>query len=201
MAKSGGDTHRIFDWSIPAFSSRTGLKTCPMAGSCAKFCYAQKGTYTWTPTKNAQENRLATVIDGTFKAKFSKEIEVKLKTATRLGQKLAIRLHSSGDIYSLDYLKTLIEIMNDFPTTHFYVYTKSVTLIKRMDKAGKLPANFTYVLSEGGKEDHKIDMAVDRHARIFKSLEELKAAGYVDASKDDAVAFLATSNKIGLIFH
>lgn len=39
------------------------------------------------------------------------------------------------------------------------------------------------------------------HSRVFGSLEELEAAGYDDASKDDKVAFLSESGKVGLVYH
>jgi len=57
----------------------------------------------------------------------------------------------------------------------------------------------TPIFSYGGKQDSLIDPKKDRHARVFNSESELKAAGYIDASKDDARA-LGRSKRIGLIF-
>ena len=33
---------KLFNFSIPAYKSKSGEITCPMADKCVKFCYAQK---------------------------------------------------------------------------------------------------------------------------------------------------------------
>ena len=43
IAKSSNDTHTIYNYGIPALKARDGLVTCPLAGTCAKGCYAQAG--------------------------------------------------------------------------------------------------------------------------------------------------------------
>lgn len=197
MRKSGGDKFRVFDFAIPAYQARSGLKTCPLAGTCKNGCYAKQGPYTWTSTQDAFENRLATILDGSFGNKMEKEIRTKLKTADKRGQQLVIRIHSSGDMFSLAYLNQWIEVIRAFPTVQFYSYTKMVPLFKRY---GKLPSNFTVIFSEGGIADNKI-ADNDRHARVFESLEALEAAGYDNAMEDDTVAFTSQSGKIGLYYH
>ena len=48
---------RVFNFGIPAFEDANGKRTCPFAGSCAKFCYAQKGAYSWSNVKPAFQFR------------------------------------------------------------------------------------------------------------------------------------------------
>ena len=86
--------------------------------------------------------------------------------------------------------------MESLPHVKFYAYSKSLPLLK----GERLPANFTLIKSEGGKRDDLIDASSDRHARIFKSEQELIAAGYANASENDLIA-IGNNFKIGLIAH
>ena len=55
-----------------------------------------------------------------------------------------------------------------------------------------------------GVRDGKIHGGVTEkhfHSRVFESIEELTAAGYVDSSENDSVAATTTNNKIGLVYH
>ena len=37
---------KVMNFGIPALvDPESGRRTCPFAGSCAKYCYAQKGAY------------------------------------------------------------------------------------------------------------------------------------------------------------
>lgn len=200
MRKSGGEKYAIFNWGIPAYQSQSGIKTCPLAGQCAKGCYAQAGAYVWSNVAQAFEARLALSQTEGFVTAVNDDIATKLKTATKRGQQLVIRVHDSGDFYSLEYTLKWFQIMNDNPEVLFYAYTKSVPMFNRLRKQGKIPANFVLLYSEGGLADNLIK-ASDRHSRVFGSLEELQAAGYDDASKDDKVAFLSESGKVGLVYH
>ena len=40
---------KIFNFSIPAYKTKSGKVTCPFADTCIKYCYAQKGNYTRFP--------------------------------------------------------------------------------------------------------------------------------------------------------
>ena len=117
--------------------------------------------------------------------------EIKKKKATH------IRIHDSGDFYSIAYLNKWVQIAKDNTSVIFYAYTKS---IKFFIDGLKLPKNLKIIFSEGSKTDNLINTAKHRHARIFKSKELLNAAGYIDASSNDLKAI--TSNKrVGLVYH
>lgn len=178
---------KTFNFGIPAFKEASGRITCPMAEKCAKGCYASKGFFRMPNVKNSYQTRYELTKLESFADIMA--IEIKRKKAKR------IRIHDSGDFYSTEYLKKWCDIANRFPLTKFYFYTKSVSMIK----SHVLPSNMVPIFSYGGKQDALINPKKDRHARVFNSESELKAAGYVDASKDDAKS-LGKSKRIGLLF-
>ena len=166
------------------------VKTCPFAGECRKYCYAQKGFYKLNPAVwSALRYRYTMTKSKAFVDRMCTEISrAKVK---------AIRIHSAGDFYSAEYLGKWIAIAERFPDIKFYAYTKSV----RMVKSVKLPSNMIIIYSLGGLQDADIDTSRDRHARIFSDIRSLRLSGYVDCSKDDTRAWRSKSGKIGLVAH
>jgi hypothetical protein len=126
------------------------------------------------------------------------ELDKLKRKAAREAKQLVIRWHDSGDYFSLDYLVKALAFFEQNSDVVFYSYTKMVPLFKRF--AQRLPKNFTVIFSEGGKADRMIDRETDRHARVFESLDELKAAGYKDTTENDLNA-ISDSLKIGLVYH
>ena len=174
------------NFGIPA------LKTCPMADACKSFCYANKGAYAWPVVKAAYEYR--------FQMTRKPEFITMAVDALRRKKKLQkVRIHDSGDFYNKEYLYKWIEIAKALPNIEFYAYTKRVKLLK--DNASALPSNMTIIYSIGGREDHLIDQNVDRHSKIFNSLDELTNAGYIDTSVNDSNAVNKNNHRIGLVIH
>lgn len=174
------------NFGIPA------LKTCPMKDVCGKFCYANKGAYTWPVVKKAYEHRF----EQTKRPNFPELALKALKSKKKLQK---VRIHDSGDFYNKEYLYKWFKIAESMPEIEFYAYTKQVKLLK--DNWKNKPANLTIIFSLGGKQDHLIDQNVDRHSKIFNSLDELKNAGYLDTSDNDSNAVSKLTNKIGLVIH
>ena len=85
----------------------------------------------------------------------------------------------------------------DNPHVIFYAYTKSIQFFKGCIN---IPENMKIIFSEGSKTDELINARKDRHARIFNNVQDLNAAGYVDASANDLQA-ITDNKKVGLIFH
>jgi chitinase len=176
--------YNTVNFGIPA------LKTCPSKDICGKYCYANKGAFIWPQVKAAYEYRY----QATRKADF---IEVATST---LAKKRAthVRIHDSGDFYNKEYLYKWFEIARNLPSKTFYAYTKRVKLLK--DNEALKPSNMVIIYSLGGKEDHLIDQKIDRHSKIFNSLEELLKEGYIDTSDNDSNA-IKDNNKVGLVLH
>jgi len=200
IAKSSNDTTTIYNFGIPAFKAADGLSTCPLAGQCAKGCYAQAGAYAWGNVKQAYEFRLKASQQANFPALVQLELNPKIKTAVRQDKQLTIRIHDSGDFYNLTYTKKWLKVMRNNPTVKFYAYTKMIPMFKALQKSCQIPENFTIIFSEGGVMDGMI-LAGDRHSRVFPDESSLISAGYDNASKNDLVAIEAASGKIGLIYH
>jgi hypothetical protein len=199
MKKSSDGKYTVVNWTIPAFQSSTGLRTCPNAGLCATGCYARSGTYMFANVKRAHEAKLALTLTDTFIVDIVREITAWLdKKSTKL---LKVRIHDAGDFYSAEYLAKWIRIMTYFEMNSrvsFYAYTKQVELFKQ---TSDMPHNFTVIFSYGGRQDRLIDVNADRHSRVFETVEALKAAGYVDGTTDDMVAATHPNPRIGLVFH
>ena len=190
----------VVNWTIPAFLSNTGLKTCPMAGVCATGCYARSGTYRFANAVKAHEAKLAFTLQDDFVFKMVCELEHWL--GKKSVKQLRVRIHDSGDFYSLQYLNKWIEVMKHFENNKriaFYAYTKQVQMIT--DNKSRMPTNFAYIFSYGGKQDHLIDASQHRHSRVFESLEALESAGYVNGTSDDLVGPYHSNHRIGLVFH
>ncbi len=199
MKKSSKNGIDVYNFGIPAFQSKTGLRTCPNAGSCASGCYAKSGTYNFNNVIKAYEDRLQLTQDKDFIEIMSAEINLKYLKSKTKGNKCLIRIHDSGDFYSKDYARAWIRIIENNPNVEFYAYTKMVQLFE--DYIAILPKNFKVIYSFGGKQDAQIDINKHYHSKVFDSVEALQAQGYTDATNDDLIAALGTDKKIGLVYH
>lgn len=201
MSKSTNDKYLVYNFGIPAYKSASGLKTCPMAGKCKDGCYARTGFYRMGTVSRAYEYRLKMSQSVFFVTLMQKELDKATIKAKKQQKQLVIRIHDSGDFYSLDYFWRWVEIMENNPNTQFYAYTKMVPMFKNFLKYFQFPDNFRLIYSFGGKADHLIDITTDFHSQVFPNKSELLQLGYQDASQDDLVAALGDNNKIGLIYH
>ena len=181
---------KIFNFSIPAYKTKAGKITCPFAKECIKYCYAQKGNYTRFPMiQQLMEKKYELSKTENFINLMNKEIKKK--------KAKYIRIHDSGDFYSVKYLNKWIQIAKDNKSVIFYAYTKS---IKFFINGLKLPKNLKIIFSEGSKTDNLINVNKHRHARIFINITTLLNAGYIDASNNDLLA-ITDNKKVGLIYH
>ena len=182
---------KLMNFGIPAYKSASGKLTCPMADACVKFCYAKKGAYVWSNVQPAFEKRYQ--LSKTLEFIDAMNAEIKKKRPDY------VRVHDSGDYYSRSYLAKWITIAKDNPGTRFYSYTNMVDMMQKTN----LPSNYDIIFSDSGKQKDLIDKSKDRHTQIFSSKEELRDAGYVDASDTDlyATKWFNNTNKVGLVFH
>lgn len=182
---------KIFNFSIPAYKTKSGKLTCPFADSCIKYCYAKKGNYTRFPKiADLMEQKYEISKQNNFNSLMNEEIKKK--------KAKYIRIHDSGDFYSIKYLRKWLLIAEYNKEVIFYAYTKSIKFFK--DYNINLPDNFKVIFSEGSKTDNLINTLKDRHARIFKDVTTLLNAGYIDASNNDLKA-ITTNKKVGLVYH
>lgn len=184
---------RLFNFSIPAYKSKDGEITCPLAGDCVQFCYAQKGFYKLSAKYSEAKYQI------TKQANFVQLMikDIKTKKAN------FVRVHDSGDYYSKEYLNKWLTIAKSLPSVKFYSYTNNVNQVKKAYSKNEIPENFDFIFSDSGKQSHLIDKSKDRHTKIFKSENDLKNQGYKDSSQYDlyATKWFNKSNKVGLVYH
>jgi hypothetical protein len=177
----------VYNWTLPAWAGRLPdgrtYNTCPQAGACAALCYARTGTYRFRNVLAAHERNLMMVLDDL--ADWSRAMAEEL--AHRRYQGRHVRIHDSGDFFSDDYLAAWLRIMRDQPPLTFYAYTKEVSRFRRLVEPDP-PANFRWVYSLGGREDHLIDRERDRHADVFPDEATIAAAGYASQDASDLLA-------------
>tara|TARA_R110000751_G_scaffold293280_1_gene400818 strand:+ start:455 stop:1054 length:600 start_codon:yes stop_codon:yes gene_type:complete len=180
---------RVMNFSLPAYKTITGKTVCPFAKDCIQYCYAQKGNYRYPSVIKGLNNR--------YELSKTDEFIPQMNATIILQRPTHVRIHDSGDFYSIAYLNKWVQIANDNKEVIFYAYTKS---IKFFIDGLLLPKNLKVIFSEGSKIDNLIDVNKHRHARIFKSKELLIAAGYIDASENDLKA-ITSNKKVGLVYH
>ena len=189
---------KIFNFSIPAYKTKSGKLTCPFAAACVKYCYAQKGNYKRFPIiADLMEKKYKITKQNNFITLMNEEIIKKKATH--------IRIHDSGDFYSIEYLLKWVDIATQNTNVIFYAYTKSIKFFLHKEfplhlDGLLLPKNLKIIFSEGSKTDDLINVNKHRHARIFKSINDLLQSGYIDASNNDLEA-ITDNKKVGLVYH
>ena len=187
---------KIFNFSIPAGNDKaTGKITCPFAGSCLSLCYAKKGMYRFGNVERALTKRYEASKEADFVQRISDEL-----SKVKKGKQVYVRIHDSGDFYSPSYFAKWLEIAQNNPSVRFYAYTKSHSFIRGNFN---LPDNFDLIYSLGSTRDELINQDSERHSKIFKTADEMQAAGYSDASHLDinATKWVTENKKIGLLIH
>ena len=194
----------LYNFTIPAHKDpETGRTTCPFAGACKSFCYANWKTrygYSFDASKSASARKYQLTKTDDFVDEMVSSIRRKRKLDV-------VRIHDAGDFYSPEYRDKWFEVMRVCRDKRFYAYTKSLPFF-REGKMGVPPAehpdNFSVTFSLGGTLDDTIDFDTERHSRIFDTLEEMDEAGYVDCHEHDlyTTTFYEPDNhRTGLLNH
>ena len=96
-----------------------------------------------------------------------------------------VRIHESGDFFSLAYLQAWVKVAERNPALKFYCYSKSLEYF--MDIA--LPNNFFMTASYGGKHDNLIDQGYfKRYSKVFMYEDQAIAQG-LEVDHDDSHCF------------
>lgn len=139
----------IFD--LPA------IKTCKGNLECHSYCYARKAERQYKAVLPARQRNLDASKEATF-------ID---NMVTALGKKRGdtVRLHSSGDFYSVKYIKAWYEIMRRTPSKTFYAYTKRDDLFSKALLRDR-PDNFTLIKSLDGIQEKVNKTSLDGFDKI-----------------------------------
>ena len=187
----------IFNWTLPAFAIKltdgSNFNVCPQAGACASFCYARNGTYLFSNVRSRHILNLEYVMQ--YPEQWFEQMLGEVQKPKMVGKH--IRIHDAGDFFSEDYLNLWLKMARLTPDVTFYCYTKEVALFKKVVEPD-CPANFRYLYSMGGKQDHLINKETDRHAEVFPDDVAILDAGYMSQDASDLLAITLPSNKIGI---
>ena len=118
--------------------------TCKPTAWCILHCYAMKGLHNFPSVKAANAERLAI----SLRATFAQEAIDELKRTN----KSFVRIHSSGDFYSEEYVNKWIQICKACPEKKFLAYTKSRHLIEPLKKLARLPNMTLYESLDSTRE-------------------------------------------------
>ena len=111
-----------------------------------------------------------------------------------------LRVHIGGDYYSQSYFNAWMEAASFFPNVIFYSYTKSINFLHSyIIDYERLPKNFVFTCSRGGKYDNLIPYTMVKSARVFFSKDEADALG-LDIDHTDDLA-ISGSKDFALLIH
>lgn len=187
----------VYNWTLPAWAGRLPdgrtYNTCPSAGVCRHVCYALNGTYRFPAVRLKHLANLLFVLDDLdgWQDAMAQEVDHPRHAGGW------IRVHDSGDFFADDYTRAWLDIMRATPRTTFYAYTKEVQRFRDLVEPDP-PANFRWVYSLGGRQDHLLTIGRDRTADVFPDTESLWAAGWTDQSDSDLLAVTDPSPLVGI---
>jgi len=118
----------IWQWSVPANDDICVGST----EACAEACYAKKGFYRFSSLQESLERRYELSLREDFASRVISQI--------REDGISIVRVHTSGDFYSPEYVKKWITIVGKCPRTTFYAYTRSWRSRKELTQLKKLAA-------------------------------------------------------------
>lgn len=131
-------------------------------------CYAASISVAFPTVYRSQKNNTELVRSKKTKTELIKLLDESLPKDAQV-----IRIHSSGDFYSLAYFDAWLDLARKYPKITFYAYTKSLPFwVKRL---GQIPKNLILTASYGGKFDSLIDEYQLRSARVVYSEQEAKS--------------------------
>tara|TARA_Y100000593_G_C4238618_1_gene300909 strand:+ start:106 stop:876 length:771 start_codon:yes stop_codon:yes gene_type:complete len=112
-----------------------------------------------------------------------------------------IRIHVSGDFYSLAYFIAWIKVAKDNRNIRFYAYTKSINYwVHCIDKKISIPSNLILNASRGGRYDKLINDSKYqlKSAEVVFSLEQAEQRG-LQIDHNDSLAMTPGPNFANLL--
>ena len=167
-------TYGYLTWSLP---SRV---TCPYATEmCKARCFAKKNE-TFKSVRDSRNNNLEESKKETFVENTIELIEKYLSKKKNQDKLIIVRIHTSGDFYSKEYLLKWIAIAEHFKhrpkDIMFQSYTKSVRFLEGIDLK-QVNIHFVYSIWEDtNKEDIALAKQLDLPTFTALSREEVEKA-------------------------
>ena len=166
-------------------SKLSGFNTCPSASlGCIKACLntSGHGSYSSTQASRVRKTRLMFKYKPLFGLLLYAEIDKLLRSATRKGLGLSLRLNGTSDI---QWERVYPWVFTLFPSVQFYDYTK---ISERLGDT-RIPSNYHLTLSRTESNDQACIDALNRGfnvAVVFSSLPDTwKGFPVLDGTVDD----------------
>lgn len=198
--------------TIATFSLPSGF-TCPCANECLSKANRETGKITDGPENKfrcfsaSQEALFPSLRASRWNnLEMLKECKTTAAMADLICQSLGpikdkiakVRVHVAGDFFSETYFKAWLAVARAFPSLIFYGYTKRVGLLVKYKN--ELPANFRFVASWGGTEDHLIEKHNVKSAKVVFTEAEAAALG-LELDHADDHAYSADWTSFALLLH
>lgn len=126
------------------FNTRA-ITDCPFKSKgCEKICYATKGNHVFPSVKNSREKSYNDSKKENFAECMIYTIETEQTTKRYKGNIMLMRIHESGDFYSIQYLRKWVKVWAHFTGKngiHFTLYTKSFPFFLMLTKEEKETVN------------------------------------------------------------
>ena len=142
------------------------VKSCQWTSWCINNCYGTKGNHAFPNVLKANESRLQLSLRDDFVEKANIELD-------RYENKLYIRIHSTGDFYSIEYVEKWIEIVKANPNKKFLAFTKQYKNIKALRKLAALPNMSLFESLDEGRQCGK--MSGIKKATVYNDYMENNA--------------------------
>ena len=118
------------------------------------------------------------------------------------GQYEKLRIHESGDFYNNEYFSAWLLVAKRMPEINFYAYSKSLPYVKWAEEQLKDIPNFAITLSEGGRDDDKLDTIDIKRSTVYNKPEQaLKAGKLIDLDDTLAMKPGGRDKSFGLLLH
>lgn len=195
---------KIFVWNLPP------VITCPgISDWCRKNCYNADDRYEKFPVFKWCENLWWVLND---KKKLYEKISLQLKEWEK--KKTAVRIHSSGDFFSKDYIAFWKDIIHKNPDIYFWAYTRSWAVDELVDDIIELNTlnNMKLILSWDQTMAHPIDGFTK--SIVYSTNEEINLAletkngivcpeqyGLVSSCADCGICILGNLSNIYFVLH
>ena len=149
----GFTTKTGFSYGLPARTAcNVGSKLSGQKGSACFGCYARGGNYAYPSVKQAHANRLTSVQKLNDSEASSLWVQAMVTLILNVAKKHSrnmwfFRWHDSGDLVSVDHLRTIAEVARNTPEISHWLPTKEVNVVRDFLKTDSIPDNLTIRLS------------------------------------------------------
>ena len=127
-----GERIRYAQWNTRA------IKDCPFRSKgCEAVCYATKGNHVFPSVKQSREKSFEQTKRADFSDAMVYTIHTEKQSKRYADAEMRVRIHESGDFYSVQYLRKWVKVWGAFHTgdgVAFTLYTKSAPFFLMLSK-------------------------------------------------------------------